>query len=156
MILPRGAPAIYRREIRSDLAEVNLLCADIRALLEPHVMAEARFAIELLARESLCNAIIHGNRQTADKRVSLEIRVGRTWVRLRVTDEGIGFDWQRKSSTPHDARATSGRGMALYALYAEHMRFNALGNQVTLWVSRMQAQRGDVDGGRDGFLHYST
>jgi serine/threonine-protein kinase RsbW len=131
---------VYRREIHSRLAEVDWLCTDMRALLASSDLDEARFAIELLAHESLCNAVIHGNKKNADKRVLLEIRVGRVWVRLQVTDEGNGFDWRKKSFLPGDVGDTTGRGIALYALYAERRQFNAFGNQVTLWIRKRKLE----------------
>lgn len=137
MTLLRTPPVkLYRRKIRSNLDEVDLLCAEIRVLLAPIDLDKALFAVELLAHESLSNAVIHGNHESADKRVSLELRVGQAWVRLKVTDEGGGFNWRKDGLLTPDVGGTSGRGMALYTLYAERVEFNPFGNQVTLWVRR--------------------
>jgi len=139
MTLLRTAPTkVFRREIHSELAEADLLCAEIRELLAPADLNEACFAVELLAHESLSNAVIHGNQKSADKRVLLELRFGRNWIRLRVTDEGRGFEWRKEGLSICDAAATSGRGIALYALYAGRVQFSARGNRVTLWISRKE------------------
>jgi anti-sigma regulatory factor (Ser/Thr protein kinase) len=144
---------LYRREIHSNLDEIDLLCAEIRVLLAPINLDAARFAVELLAHESLSNAVIHGNHESADKRVSLELRVGQAWVRLKVTDEGDGFHWRKDGLLTADVGGTSGRGMALYTLYAERVEFNTFGNQVTLWISRKaRALETALEGEHDGFL----
>jgi serine/threonine-protein kinase RsbW len=129
---------IYRKTINSTLSQVELVCAEIRALLAPSNFESVRFAIELLAHESLCNAVIHGNRQNADKQVIVEMRLGRAGVRLQVTDEGSGFHWNEQYSLPQDASATCGRGLVLYTLYAERIEFNHSGNQITLWISKKE------------------
>jgi anti-sigma B factor antagonist len=35
-----------------------------------------------------------------------------------------------------DTSASSGRGLQLYAMYAERVRFNRLGNRITLWIGK--------------------
>ncbi len=136
MIQPSGKATIsLRREIRSSLAEIHLLCAEIRALLLAANLENAAFATELLARESLCNGAIHGNMGNLDKKVSLEICADQTGVCLQVTDEGNGFNWRTQCSALRESDSVSGRGIHLYALYADRMEFNEIGNQITLWIS---------------------
>jgi anti-sigma regulatory factor (Ser/Thr protein kinase) len=109
---------------------------EIRALLAHSDFAKSRFAIELLAHESLCNAVIHGNQRDADKTVEVEMQMRRAWVRLQVTDEGAGFAWRTQSSLPPDVDSTSGRGLPLYTLFAKRIRFNDCGNRITLWIRK--------------------
>jgi serine/threonine-protein kinase RsbW len=120
----------------SRLAETELSCQKIRELLEANDLGEVCFAVELLARECLNNAVIHGNRNHADKSISLRLWLRRRWVRLEISDEGPGFDWRTAREKKLDTTAPSGRGLMLYALYAEHVRFNRSGNQVTLWIGK--------------------
>jgi anti-sigma regulatory factor (Ser/Thr protein kinase) len=98
---------------------------------------EARsFAVELLARESLNNAVIHVDRGFVDKTIRLELHVGRKWIRLQVADDGPGFEWRKARRKHCGLDSESGRGLAIYALYAEQVRFNRCGNQITLWLRR--------------------
>jgi serine/threonine-protein kinase RsbW len=53
---------------------------------------DSRFAIQTAVRESLVNAIVHGNAGQAARRVELEIDVECDGLRMRVRDEGRGFD----------------------------------------------------------------
>jgi serine/threonine-protein kinase RsbW len=53
---------------------------------------DSRLAIQTAVRESLINAIVHGNAGQAARRVTLEIDVECDGLRMRVRDEGPGFD----------------------------------------------------------------
>jgi serine/threonine-protein kinase RsbW len=118
------------------LTEAESLCIKVRELLQKKGLSRYCFAVELLARECLNNAVLHGNRNDADKSVSFRLWIGREWIRLQVTDEGPGFDWRKANQNRSGTTASSGRGLPLYALYAERVRFNRRGNQITLWISK--------------------
>jgi serine/threonine-protein kinase RsbW len=118
------------------MAEAESLCIKVRDLLQKKGLSRACFPVELLARESLNNAILHGNSNHADKLVIFRLWIGRQWIRLQVTDEGPGFDWRKANQNQSGTTASSGRGLPIYALYAERVRFNRRGNQITLWISK--------------------
>jgi len=132
----RRFPPSLRCAIASRLTEVDSLCRSIRMRLQEAGLTAECFAVELLARESLNNAVTHGNRSHADKTVWLELRVGRKWIRLQVSDEGPGFNWRKARHRRCELESESGRGMALFAHYAEQVRFNRCGSQITLWLRR--------------------
>jgi serine/threonine-protein kinase RsbW len=123
------------------LAEVESLCLKIRALLQSNDLVEACFCVELLARECLNNAVIHGNRGDAGKLIELSLCVGRKYLRLQVGDEGPGFAWPEMRRKRLDTVAPSGRGLKLYELYARRVQFNRSGNRITLWIGKKN-QRG--------------
>jgi anti-sigma regulatory factor (Ser/Thr protein kinase) len=136
MTLPGSRRAISIAEkIPSQMADADVLCLKIRNLLQSSGHSPACFAVELLARECLANAINHGNKKHSDKSVSLRLSVGPVWIRLEVVDEGLGFPWRKASRDNTSLTACSGRGLGLYALYAGRVRFNNAGNKITLWVS---------------------
>lgn len=130
------APTLWRK-MPSRMACVDALCLEIRALLQTNDLCEAGFAVELLAREVLNNAVIHGNRNDAAKAIMLRIWVGREWIRLQVGDEGCGFAWRKARPNGLNTTACSGRGLQLCALYAGRVRFNRRGNQITLWIKKL-------------------
>jgi anti-sigma regulatory factor (Ser/Thr protein kinase) len=127
----------------SQPKEVDAVCGEIRSALMKNGMESVCFAVELTARECLNNAVSHGNAGDAARRVELELRSGRKWICLRVSDEGAGFNWRKRrmQSLPAD-NATFGRGLAIAAAYAERIRFNRKGNQITLWLSRQGKRKG--------------
>jgi len=56
---------------------------------------------------------------------------------LAVRDESPGFDWRKANQNQSGTTASSGRGLPLYAMYAERVRFNRRGNQITLWIRKL-------------------
>ena len=125
------------RGLSSRFEEVDAVCGEIRSALLKNGMESVSFAVELTARECLNNAIRHGNAGVAARRVELELRSGRKWICLRVSDEGAGFNWRKIGRRPLPAgNAISGRVLSIAAAYADHVRFNRQGNQITLWLPR--------------------
>jgi serine/threonine-protein kinase RsbW len=120
----------------SRMAEAESLCIKVRDLLQKKGLSRACFPAELLARESLNNAVLHGNRNDADKSILFRLWIGREWIRLQVTDQGPGFDWRKANKNRSSTTASSGRGLPIYALYAKRVQFNRRGNQITLWISK--------------------
>lgn len=120
----------------SELAEVETVCRETETLLARQKLSGQAFAVELLLREFLNNAIIHGHSSDVRKRVEVSLQIGRKWILLRISDQGPGFAWRKKSRVPPDGTATGGRGLAIGAQYAERMQFNQAGNQVTLWIKK--------------------
>jgi len=136
----RPAPPALCETIPSCLGQAEILCRKIRGWMQGAGLGESCFAVELLARESLVNAVIHGNRCAADKSVRLSLRVGRKWIRLQVADEGEGFDWRKAGQKKPDATTSCGRGLQLYAMYAGRVRFNRKGNRIELWMAKARGR----------------
>lgn len=128
---------VLRRKIPSRLREVEAVCLDIRELLRSQGLEAAVFPVELLARECLANAVIHGSRRRASECVDLDLRIGRTWIRLQVTDQGDGFNWRGDGvGSRRDDTKPNGRGLSICALYAHRVAFNQRGNRITLWLGK--------------------
>ncbi len=128
--------------IPSRLAAIEPVCEQIRGLLGRRHLEDVEFAVEILARECLNNAILHGNRGVANARVNVGMRIGRKLICLRVTDQGPGFDWRRRvrHGLPADT-AVEGRGLMVASIYARRIAFNRRGNQVTLWINTAKEGR---------------
>ena len=122
------------RTISSDLTEIDAICRDARKLLETMSLIQHGFSVELLLREFLNNAMIHGNGLDSHKRVKVSLQIGFKWIRIQIADEGPGFDWRKARRIPPDPDAESGRGLAIAMIYAQRVRFNRIGNQVTIWI----------------------
>jgi serine/threonine-protein kinase RsbW len=135
---PAEKSGVLRREIRSVASEVDELCRDARELIVSAGHSEEIFSVELLLRESLNNAMIHGNGSDEAKRIWAKVRVGKKWILLSVADEGGGFDCRTILNRVPDAEATCGRGLLIYSLYANRVFFNGKGNHVCLWRSMIK------------------
>lgn len=126
----------FARTVVSRLDLVDGICASARDLLEQHGLEDVQFSVDLLLREFLVNAMEHGNGLDVTKKVEVSVRIGPKWIVLRILDEGSGFRWRTLSRTLPGEMSTSGRGLAIGALYAHRLRFNNAGNQVTLWIGK--------------------
>lgn len=82
----------------------------------------------------LVNAIKHGNQMDGNKRVHLRISVEPKAFRIRIRDEGRGFDPDGvpNPTEPEFLERPTGRGLLLIRHYMHTVRFNAKGNEVTL------------------------
>jgi len=103
--------------IPSDLSYVIGLNYHISNLLKEFGFPpqDTRVNIPLACDEAITNAIIHGNRSNPDKKVSIQIYVSPNRFRMRVRDEGGGFD-VAKLADPTRGEAllrSSGRGVYL-------------------------------------------
>ena len=124
--------------IPAVLSAVQPLCHQARTLLQDHGQHEHLFAVDLLLREFLNNAIVHGNGEDGCKPVQVTVRIGHKRILLSIIDSGTGFDWRRQLSHKALPSATSGRGLTIGQQYAQRMRFNRAGNSVILAVSKTQ------------------
>jgi anti-sigma regulatory factor (Ser/Thr protein kinase) len=90
------------------------------------------FSSELLLREALTNSVMYGGSEGAREGISCVLRVKRGRLIIAIRDGGKGFDWRAAWDGQADAEETHGRGMEIFRLYANLVRFNPKGNSVTL------------------------
>jgi serine/threonine-protein kinase RsbW len=81
--------------------------------------------ILMALREALANAIKHGNDQDLAKRVHLEMDVKDHTLRIRIRDEGTGFDPGKVVDplAPENRFKTSGRGIFYMKTFMDEVRF---------------------------------
>ena len=82
--------------------------------------------ILMALREALANAIKHGNSQDLAKRVHLEMDVKDHTLRIRIRDEGTGFDpgTVLDPLAPENRFKTSGRGIFYMKTFMDEVRFS--------------------------------
>jgi serine/threonine-protein kinase RsbW len=79
--------------LQSKRSEINKLENLLFTLNEFYKIDQERFVnFHIAASEALMNAIVHGNKESADKRVSVDILEDDSSLELVISDEGIGFD----------------------------------------------------------------
>jgi len=103
----------------------------------PQLATEAGFGFKLILRELMINAIEHGNKGNPDKLVAVAIRLleGER-VKLRVEDQGEGFDWSTIDFVMKDAdEAVRERGLALVNRYADALEWENGGRAALAWYS---------------------
>ncbi len=131
-------------EISSNLRVVDSVCERLHTTLKVNGLSDLHFPVELVARECLNNAIIHGNRHDAGKKVAVDFKIGRKWICLQIVDEGSGFKRKKAhKSMPPDNTVVRGRGLPICRLYTDRMAFNRKGNQITLWLKKRRTSMSD-------------
>lgn len=84
--------------------------------------------IGMAVRESIVNAVVHGNRYNRRKKVHLSVRNGKDHLTVLVGDEGEGFD---PTSLPdplaeHNLLQQSGRGIFLIRAFVDEFQVRRL------------------------------
>ncbi|MBI9088646.1 MAG: ATP-binding protein [Desulfobacterium sp.] len=119
----------------SSLENIDRTCDEVGGFLKQGFkeMEEHFFAIKLVMREALTNAVRHGNRLDPGKRVNffLEIDQARS-IRMVIEDQGDGFDWQRARQRPPNEDDDHGRGLVIMTAYFSSCGYNRKGNRLIL------------------------
>ena len=109
---------ILSRRIAASPEAVDTLVLEIRALLAGKVGTKDAFAVELLLREQLANAVEHGNRGDVSLGVSIELDIGDGVFSARVEDQGEGFAFAKMKDI-EQAEGERGRGLQILKIYAD-------------------------------------
>lgn len=125
---------LFALQFQSRLALVDRAVVDILAFLGAcDFPTYDAFETEVVLREGLTNAVVHGNREDAEKEVTFEAKVTGLQLTLIFADEGAGFDWRKKLAVDEvDAFATCGRGILLMRSYGYDLTGNERGNRIEL------------------------
>ena len=93
--------------------------------------------IGMAVRESMVNAVVHGNRYNANKKVRFSVSKDSDNLTVRIIDEGEGFDVESVPDplAPENLFRNSGRGIFLIRSFMDDFRIRRLepgGMEVTL------------------------
>jgi len=90
------------------------------------------FTAELLLREALANAVVHGCHADSSREVQCVLRLKGRRLLIAVQDDGDGFDWRAAWGNSANSSDCSGRGIEILRTYANHVRYNQRANGVAL------------------------
>ena len=105
------------------------------------------FDLHLILREGLNNAVEHGNKFDLSRCVWCCLEVQDTYLKIRIEDEGEGFDWQQRQPLEIDALTERGKGMLLMEAYGFEVEYNSKGN--VLLLRKDYAKSAGEQGGHD-------
>lgn len=93
--------------------------------------------VGMAVRESMVNAVVHGNRYNANKKVRFSVAANPEHFIVRVADEGEGFDFAAVPDplAPENLMKTSGRGLFLIRSLMDDLQMRQLesgGTELTL------------------------
>ena len=106
----------------------------LQTLLKKGLIQEnEKFNIDLVLRESINNAILHGNRTDIRKKVILKVFHNSHYIKITIQDQGLGFDWHSREIVELSDSETHGRGLFIIKLYSDKYYYNSKGNKLTLF-----------------------
>lgn len=97
-----------------------------------------RLNLRVGVAEALTNAMMYGNRRDPGKRVTLEAWCGPDEVRIKITDEGRGFDPEAvpDPTLPDNRTRPCGRGVFLIRQLMDRVEYNDRGNSIEMFLFR--------------------
>jgi anti-sigma regulatory factor (Ser/Thr protein kinase) len=121
-----------RVELLHTLEAIETFCVEFQRWRAVACADLDAFSTELLLREALTNAVVHGGAKDQNGRISCVLRVKRGRLIIAIRDGGKGFDWRAAWDGRAGSCDTHGRGIEILRHYASAVRFNPTGNSVTL------------------------
>ncbi len=118
----------------ATLENVDAACGDLEKMFEDRRIGKSAFVTQLLMREALNNAVLHGSGSDARKTVECNVKFDHDHFVIEVQDEGDGFCWQAAIQQSMRTEALSGRGLPIMLAYADELSFNEKGNVLLLKV----------------------
>jgi serine/threonine-protein kinase RsbW len=90
--------------------------------------------ILIAALEATNNAIMHGNKLDDSKNVIIEFKLDDEKLRIKVDDEGKGFDYKHipDPTSPENIENVNGRGIFLMRKLSDKIKFSRNGATVEL------------------------
>ncbi len=132
-------PSTNGQLTRLTIPSTNLAVREVQDQILEYVVRhgyddQSHFAIKLALEEALINAIKHGNKGDATKRVHVEYRVTADRLEVSVEDEGPGFE---RAAVPdptleENIEKCSGRGILLIEAYMTSVGWSHGGRRMTM------------------------
>jgi serine/threonine-protein kinase RsbW len=121
-----------RIALPASLQAIEEFFAEVRLKHKALLSRVNCFAAELLLREALTNAVVHGCHADPARQVRCVLRLKGRRLFIAVQDDGDGFDWRAAWGDSADLSDCSGRGIEILRKYANHVRYNNQGNMVAM------------------------
>lgn len=99
--------------IYSDLYRVKGFLEDTIKTIDKVITDQSIiFDIRLILHELLVNGVIHGNCYDKKKKIDVHVKVNTKYIKIEVTDQGMGFKYDRSSYNPFELKC-NGRGLVI-------------------------------------------
>ncbi len=101
---------------------------------EYNINADVYGNVLIAALEAANNAILHGNKLDESKNVDIAIEIDESKLRIKIDDEGNGFDYKNvpDPTAPENIENVNGRGIFLMEKLSDHIVFTRNGATVEL------------------------
>jgi serine/threonine-protein kinase RsbW len=127
----------YRRRLQSTTPGINRAVRDIlKHARITGCLADHQAELEIALREALANAVLHGNRSDAAKKVLVRAYCDpKKGFVIAIRDEGNGFDPAKVPDPRREDRIqlTHGRGIFLMRELMDHIEHRKGGREIVLY-----------------------
>jgi serine/threonine-protein kinase RsbW len=128
----------YVLELPNDLGAIERSIEYLLERCRDAGFSEDRLRLNLRVgvAEALANAMLYGNGRDPSKRVKLEAWCHPDVIRVRVTDEGSGFDPESlpDPTLPQNRARARGRGVFLIRQLMDRVEYNERGNSIEMML----------------------
>ena len=131
-------PVADKISLASETKSLLVLEEWINKLCDLYQISVEQYGNVLIAiTEAVNNAIIHGNKNIANKKTDIEYNIDNQTITFTVFDEGTGFDFNNlpDPTSPENLEKPQGRGIFLMNHLADEVNFIENGNVVQLKFS---------------------
>ena len=131
-------PVADKISLASESKRLLVLEEWINKLCDLYQISVEQYGNVLIAiTEAVNNAIIHGNKNIANKKTDIEYNIDSQTITFTVFDEGTGFDFNDlpDPTSPENLEKPQGRGIFLMNHLADEVNFIDSGNVVQLKFS---------------------
>lgn len=126
-------------EVDSEYSQCQAVRDQIIALARSARYCErSLLALQLALQEAFVNAVKHGNENDASKKIWVDFSVRPSLVRVRIADEGEGFDPDAvpDPTAPENLVTPGGRGLLLMRQFMSRVQHHGCGNTIELWLEK--------------------
>ena len=115
-----------------NLRKVEKLVDELSS--DHNISADIYGNILIAALEAANNAILHGNKLDENKFVNIFVRIEDKKLRIKIDDEGKGFDYKNvpDPTAPENIENVNGRGIFLMEKLSDRIEFTRNGATVEL------------------------
>ncbi len=122
--------------VNSNLSNVTIVERFVEEICDNYNLNNTYFGNILIAlTEAFNNAVVHGNHNDPDKKVTIIFDIGYKGLSFSVTDEGNGFDPEKVPNpvdVENDADSEKGRGLFLIRSLTDNVKFLDNGRSLEL------------------------
>lgn len=120
----RRRKIVLEQRLESSLESVDQSEEKIVALAQEAGFAEEEtYRLGYAVREALVNAVVHGNRYSANKTVLFQVSYSERGIEILIQDQGQGFlaETQADPLAEENLMNQSGRGLALIKAFTDEL-----------------------------------
>lgn len=105
---------IVLKSDRSEVSRIEDLLGEINSELKLEMERFINF--QIAASEALVNAIVHGNKEDAGKKVYVDISYSDKELEVKIKDEGAGFDVNKVPDPTNEENILKENGRGIYII----------------------------------------